>query len=505
MTTAKLLILNLPNPSHRKVTRDYAGAFGIATPLSRIRRKQSGKPYLNLFLPYSAAVAQETGYEYKVLDAQALELSKAKVLENAKKFDPDIVFSMISLPSIYEDKKLLHAIKEELPNTIVVGCGSVCNVMPEEVLKGSSIDLVARDSFPYINSLRHLLSDFKKLGDFKKLPGFSYIKGNEVRNNPSKPPEKEFVDYRPIYDILPLKEYEHIATSNGKKRVHIPILGSKGCPYPCSYCPYPIGFGKKTIFKHPKSAVDEIEHLNQMGIEYFDFRNQSFTLNRKWAKAVCTEIINRKLDISWLCEARVDETSKEILTEMHRSGCKRIHYGVETGDPTLIGIGKPGVHLQNTQDSFKTTKEIGIRRHAHIILGLPGENRKTLERTYKFLANLDPDSVSLNFATPYPGTKMHETAERNNWIITHNWAYYSSFDVVMTPPNLNAEDLYRIAMQIEKSLLTQKAKQLLSSGLNMNTFKLVANHYMQIIMTDLRFRNRIRTFHKRIQASTRDK
>ena len=359
----------------------------------------------------------------------------------------------------------------------------------------SNINLVARDSFPYINSLRSLLKSFEKIGDLKKLPGFSYIKDNELRNIPSRPPEKDFIDYRPIYDILPLKEYEHITTSNGKKRVHIPILGSKGCPYSCLYCPYPLGFGRKPIFKHPKSIVDEIEHLHQMGVEYFGFRNQSFTLNKKWAKAVCKEIINRKLDISWICEARVDETSKEILTKMYNAGCRRIHYGVETGDPTLIRMAKPGVLLQNTKHSFKIAKEIGIWRHAHIILGLPGENKKTLEKTSNFLLNIEPDSVTLNFATPYPGTKMYEIAEKNNWIITRNWAYYSSFDVVMMPPNLRVKDLYKTAMQIKKSLLLRKQKQILSR-FNMNTFRVFTNNCLQIANAYMRFINDLRSFRK---------
>ena len=235
-----------------------------------------------------------------------------------------------------------------------------------------------------------------------------------------------------------------------------------------------------------------------MSIEGFLFRNQSFTLDQKWAKNLCHEIINRKLDISWFCEARVDETPRTILALMHKSGCKAIDYGVETGDPTLIRTAKPGARLENTYRTFKIAKEIGIWRHAHMILGLPGENQQTLKRTLEYLLKLDPDSVSLNFATPYPGTKLYEIAERNNWITTHNWAYYSSFDVVMTPPNLNAEDLYKMAMRIEKSLLTQKAKHLLSSRPNINTFKLVANYYMQIIISYLRFKKSIRSFRKRI-------
>ena len=504
----RLMILNMPSPPHKIVDREYAGGFGIARSLPRIRRRHSGRPSLNLFLPYSTAVAKETGCEYKVLDAQALELTAAEALQKTKRVNPDIVISMISLPSIHEDKKLLSDIKAELPNAVVVGCGTVCNVIPEEVLHGSKIDLLLRESFPYVNGLKRMLSSFqrsKKKTRLKDLPGFSYKKSSQVRNNPPKPPEKQFVDYTPVYDVLPLKKYQYFADLEGKEHLFIPILGSKGCPYSCTYCPYPIGFGRKPIFKHFKSIVDEIEHLQQMGIEGFLFRNQSFTLDQKWAKNVCREIIDRKLGISWFCEARVDETSRTILALMHKSGCKTIDYGVETGDLTLIRRAKPGVRLENTYRTFEAAREIGIWRHAHMILGLPGENHQTLKRTLKYLLKLDPDSVSLNFATPYPGTKMYETAERNNWILTRDWAYYSSFDVVMTPPNLNAEDLYKMAMQIEKSLLTQKTKQLLSKGLNINTFRLFANHYLQIITTDLRFRNRIRSFHKRIQTSTQDK
>ena len=498
-----MLILNLPNPPERKVTRDYAGGFGVAVRLPRIRRKGSGKPYLNLFMPYLAAVAQEFSCEYKVVDGQVLQLSETRILETVKKLDPDIVFSMISLPSIYEDKKTLGAVKQELPNTLVVACGSVCNAMPQEVLLRSNLDLVSNDSFPYVNSVRQLLVDSKKPYDLRKLPGFSYVKDDEVRSNPSKQQEKEFVDYQPIYDILPLKEYEQVTTSDGKRAVQIPILGSKGCPYPCSYCPYPIGFGKKAIFKKPNSVVDEIEHLNQIGVEYFDFRNQSFTLNRKWAKTICREIINRKLDIRWACEARVDETSREILKEMQSAGCDKIYYGVETGDPTLIRVGKPGAMLQNTISSFKAAREIGVLRHAHVILGLPGENRKTLQESSKFLLKIDPDSITLNFATPYPGTQMHEIAEKNNWIITHEWKYYSSFDVVMTPPTLNAVDLYRAAMQMKNSLLKQERKQIFTHP-NKNRFKLVTDNGFQVVMNYIHFINRIRNFRRMIKKHQTD-
>ena len=251
----RLMILNLPSPPHKVVDREYAGGFGIARSLPRLRRRHSGRPCLNLFLPYSAAVAEETGCEYKILDAEALELTATEALQKTKEFNPDIVISMISLPSIYEDKKLLSDIKAELPNAVVVGCGTVCNVMPEEVLHRSKIDLLLRESFPYVNGIKRLLTSFqnsKGKPKFKDLPGFSYKKGSKVRNNPPKPPEKQFVDYTPVYNVLPLKKYQYFLDLEGKEHLFIPILGSKGCPHSCMYCPYPIGFGRKPIFKHFK-------------------------------------------------------------------------------------------------------------------------------------------------------------------------------------------------------------------------------------------------------------
>jgi len=475
----RLLILNLPNPPFRHVDREYAGGFGIAT---HSFRKWGRSPCLNLFLPYSAAVVKEANCEYAVLDAQALRMSPAKALQETKTADPDVIISMISLPSIYHDKKLLGDIKKEMPNTLIVACGTVCKVMPKEVLSGSGIDLLLKDEFPYINGVNHLINTLRS----KPPKGFPYSRKLKHNDSSKSLRQKDFTEYRPIYDVLPLNKYEHFTDVEGKTHLYLPILGSKGCPYSCLYCPYPIGFGRKPIFKNPKSVVDEIEYLNRVkGIEGFLFRNQSFTLNLKWAEKVCQEILNRKLDVSWACEARVDEISEKILALMKKSGCKRIHYGVETGDPRLIKIAKPGVQLEKTRRAFNLAKRMGIWRHAHIILGLPGENRRSLVNTFKFLLNLEPDSTTLNFATPYPGTELYSMAEKNGWIITRDWSRYSSFHVVMRTNQLDPDELYKMAQKINKSLKKQQISRLFSLSHHPYSFSFLVNYIPRAILTNL--------------------
>lgn len=471
----KLVILNLPNPPSRSIDREYAGGFGTAKYVT-IRR--SGRPCLNLFLPYSASVAEEAGYDYTVLDAQALSLSAPEVLHKVKRIAPDVILSMIGLPSLYDDLKLLTQIKEELPNALMIAAGTVCKVMPNEVLSKSKIDLIFRDEFPYVSSLADLLTKLPKNMPFRHLSGVSYLDGSKVVSTTFCSQRKEFTDYTPLYDALPLDRYQDFLDLEGKKHRFVPILGSKGCPYNCIYCPYPIGFGRKYAFKTADAVVDEIEHLyNSRRLSGFLFRNQSFTLNQKWAEKLCRGIIRRKLDISWFCEARVDEVSKELLTLMEKSGCKRIHYGVETGDPELIKIGKPGVDLKSIRKACSVTKKIGIWTHAHMIIGLPGENRETLKKTSRFILDLDPDSISLNFATPYPGTELYRIARRNNWVITYDWKNYSSNEVVMRTNDLNPTMLYDAKQKIAKAFLKHKVSKLLLHPFSGRTVRLLTKYY----------------------------
>jgi anaerobic magnesium-protoporphyrin IX monomethyl ester cyclase len=481
----KLLILNLPDPSFQIVEREYAGGFGVSRHTRLGRRSPLERPILNLFLPYLAAVAEEAGCEYSALDAQALGLSFSEILQEAKKFDPDIIVSMISLPSLHADKKLLSRIKSELPNAITVACGTVCSVMPKEVLLGSNIDLASIEHFPYVNGLRCLLKGFSELTrtrDFAILSEFSYLQDSEVRKNPQKGESADFTKYHPKYEVLPLQKYQHFIDSEGNTHLFVPILGSRGCPYNCFYCPYPLGFGNETIFQNPKIVVDEMEHLYSVAhIEGFLFRNQSFTLNLKWAENICNEILKRGLDISWLCEARADQTSINLLSTMARSGCKRIHYGVETGDPTLIMKAKSGVSLQTLSKAFSVARKFEIWRQAHIILGLPTENRQSLENTLQFLLKVDPDSVAINFATPYPGTKLFHEAREKGLINTDDWSRFSSFDIVLDSRDLTDDDLRGMARRISRGTLIQRIGELFSRTLTKHasaSCRLLAKYYV---------------------------
>lgn len=457
-----IMILNPPSPPHFDVCRDWAGGFGTAVPVRRrAEYGHSGEPFFYPFLPYAAAVLSEENYNYSLLDCQRLKLNKFQVLAEVKKLDPDVIFSLIGLPSLRRDLELLDSIKESIRNITIVGVGTTCRFLQSHILLNSKIDAVLRTSYPYVSNLTSFVKALEQKQNLRKVPGISYVRNRMIINS-AEPPDTGLKSVPPPnYENLELDGYESFEDSDGNQYSYITILGSKGCPYPCIYCPYPLGFGTNWTCRSPKDIADEVEYLHTRGVRGFLFRDQSFSMNIKHAIKICEEIIHRKLDIAWFCEARVDHVSHDLLRIMKKAGCKQIHYGVETGDPELIKWGKPQTDLDTIRKAFRLTKELDLHATAHIILGWPDESLETLAKTYRFILEIDPDSVNWNFLTPYPGTKLYKMAKETNLILTHDWSNYTSHTVVMRTKWLNGSQLQKAATKIIRAYSKHRMLKLL--------------------------------------------
>ena len=450
MENLRYMLLNMPNPQGENVYREYAGGFGTLGPIS-------GEVLLPSYLVYGTSAVEISGYPYMSLDAQAMRYNSSRTVEEVREFRPDILLTWASLPTLYEDLETLKEIKSELPETLIIVMGTVCNVMPEEVLK-DGVDLLVRGINPYYRCISSIVNVFKDNPateeSFKLIDGAIYRKNGTLVKALYKPVREDLDEiHLQVYEQLPIEEYiGEMENAQGHIVKCIPIVTSVGCPYGCMYCPYSLGYGKKVTHKSIDMILEEMEYLkNKFGIKGFLFRDQVFTYNRKRVESLCNEIIERDLDAKWFIEARVDQVSYELLEKMRNAGCFRIHYGVETGAEEMLSTtGKPGLDLEKIKSVFQMTKEIGIFASAHIILGLPGESKETLENTLKLIYELNPDAVNLNIATPYPGTKLFETASENGWIETYDWSKYTSYDAIMETGNLEIEDLINARKNIKR-------------------------------------------------------
>lgn len=451
MSNLKYMLLNLPNPAGKNIYREYAGGFGTLGSLSN-------KVLLPTYLVYGASALEKSGCLYEVLDAQAMGYDPDKVINVVKAIKPDILITWISLPTLYDDLELLNNIKKVTPHTLVITLGTVCNVIPEEVLN-SNVDLLIKGNYLHYNLISNIACTFKdnpiNQDTFNLIEGAIYRKENNIVHGPLEPLNETLNELLPqIYHLFPLEKYiEDYRDFNGNNIKCIPIVTSVGCPYCCSYCPYPLAYGKKVVHKSIDNILEEIEFLKtNFGINGFLFRDQVFTYNKERVVKLCDEIIKRDLNIKWFVEARTDQITEDLLSKMKDAGCFRIHYGVETGTPEILTkIGKPGLSVKRVKQTFHVTKKFEMFTMAHIIIGLPGENKKTLKNTLSLICELNPDQINLNIWTPYPGTKLFDIAAENRWIKTDDWSRYTSYDAVVQTNDLSVKDLMKAKKEIGRS------------------------------------------------------
>src|SRR5262245_63304832 len=68
----------------------------------------------------------------------------------------------------------------------------------------------------------------------------------------------------------------------------------------------------------------------------------------------------------------------------------------------------------------KDCRELGIVTHGTFILGLPGETKEPIEETIRFAIEINPHTIQISLAAPYPGTFLHKQALENHWLVDEN-------------------------------------------------------------------------------------
>jgi len=223
----------------------------------------------------------------------------------------------------------------------------------------------------------------------------------------------------PVMDLSILKE-ELYHYYNADVDIHIQnsvktfsFQTSMGCPYPCSYyCAYPLTEGKTQRVLPKDTVFNTIDKIEESGFKHILFRDAVFTLNKKRAKSICKYLMVKNL--AWTCETRPECLDDELIFLMRISGCKNIIFGLESGNKIIRKtIGKTG-SLELLKQVVNKCKENNINSHFTVIIGWPNETREMIDDTVIEILNIEPNTLSIFKATPYPGTQFFEDVNIKN-------------------------------------------------------------------------------------------
>ncbi|MFC1631915.1 B12-binding domain-containing radical SAM protein [Candidatus Omnitrophota bacterium] len=431
----KVYLLNPPAPSGIKMVREgrcmqRKGAWTTVWP--------------PISLAYIAALLRENDCDVFLNDCIVEEINEDQTIDIIKKINPDLVIINTATASIKNDLAMADLIKKLDPRIKTAALGIHVSSLPEESLNmAAGLDFIIRGE-PELTSLE-LIQAMRDKKDLSLVEGISFKRNGQVLSNKDRSLIRDL-------DSLPFPAWDLIEPGNYPMpftdRPFLLLMSGKGCPYACTFCPAEPYYGKKVRLRSPQSLVDEMAWLkDKFGVKDFLIWSETFTFSRDFVNAVCNQIKLRKLEVSWVCNSRVDTVSLEMLKNMKTAGCWMVGFGVESGAQEILDRAKKETTIEQIRNAVSLTKEAGLEVTAHVIFGLPGETAQTARATIDFIKGLDIDFAQFYCVVPWPSTKIYQEAKQKNWLLSDDWSLYEQNYSVLNTDTISAEEVVKYRKQ----------------------------------------------------------
>jgi hopanoid biosynthesis associated radical SAM protein HpnJ len=376
----------------------------------------------------------------RLLDAPADGLTVEQALAAAS--DYDLVILHTSTPSFPSDGRFAELLKQRQPGTTVGMVGAKVAVDAHGSLLGSpAIDFVAREEFDYT------CRDIAQGCPLSEVDGISYraADGSIVHNRPRAMIENmdELPFVAPVYKRdLNIHNY-FIGYLNYP---YVSLYTGRGCRSRCTFCLWPqtVG-GHRYRVRSPGNVLEEVRWIrdNMPEVKEIMFDDDTFTDFRPRAEEIARGL--GKLGVTWSCNAKAN-VPYSTLRIMRDNGLRLLLVGYESGDDQILLNIKKGLRTDIARRFAADCRSLGITVHGTFILGLPGETRETIAKSIAFAKEINPHTIQVSLAAPYPGTRLYEQAVENEWIApnkTINLVNESGVQLAaISYPHLSREEIY---------------------------------------------------------------
>ena len=346
----------------------------------------------------------------RLVDAPPHGLTVPDVLAICKEYE--LVFLHTSTPSLANDARCAEAIKAVYPEIQIGLIGAHVAVLPEQTLQAhDAIDFVCRHEFDY--TCRQLAEGHP----WHQIKGLSYRnqEGQIIHN-----PDRDLIhDWGSMPSVLPIYDRDlEIERYFIGYLLHpyISFYTGRGCPAKCSFCLWPqtIG-GHQYRCKSPEVVGREMEQAKAIfgdRVREYMFDDDTFTIDKQRAIAISEHM--KRLNLTWSCNARAN-LDYETLKTLRDNGLRLLLVGFESGHQQILDNINKGIRLDVARQFMKNCTKLGIKVHGTFILGLPVETPETIDATIRFACEVNPHTIQVSIAAPYPGTALYNQAQANGW------------------------------------------------------------------------------------------
>lgn len=378
--------------------------------------------YPPLGLLYIAAYAESVpGCRVQLLDCQAERCGHKDLAALIRSFAPDVVGIQAMTFTLIDVLKVAETVKSVAPRACVVVGGPHPTIYPRETAGLPPVDAVVYGEGEF--AFRTIL---ERRGE--ALEGIPAVMTKEAAKRAGL---NNSLQYIPDLNVLKMPAWHLLNFS----RYHSPfvrsrrvttMMSSRGCPCRCVFCDRP-QMGKVFRKRSAQNVFEEMAYcVREFGVGEIIFYDDTFTIDQGRVLELCDILERENLRVQWDIRARVDTMTPEMIRRLKRTGCVRIHYGVESGSARIQKAIKKNLNLDQVKNIFAATRREGIETLGYFMIGLPSETREDVEMSLDLLLSLDMDFAHITVFTPYPGTEIYRQAVLDGTYKQDYWLEFAS-------------------------------------------------------------------------------
>lgn len=379
-------------------------------------------------LAYIASVLEKDGITVQLLDMDPEGVSFSDLRKTIEKTRPKIVGISFMSPQYNEVIKILKLVKKINFEIKTITGGPHVSAMPKEMLAIPEVDYVVVGEGE--NTIRDLTANIfgNKDPNLHEIRGIGFVEHNKYILNEGREliSNLDTIPF-PAWHLLGIDKYS-VHNLGGEKKLPVyPLLSSRGCPYYCIFCSSHVVFQRKFRVRSAVNIISEIEFLNEKyGAVQFDFVDDTVSVDKNRLETICNFFIASEKKYLWMCNSRVNTVTKELLFKMYEAGCRKIDFGVESGNPDILKNIRKNITLQQVINAHRWAKEVGMIVSSFFMVGNLGETLEHVKNTARFIELLDTDYPSASLCTPFPGTELYDLAKSKGWIYEKDWSKYDT-------------------------------------------------------------------------------
>jgi hopanoid biosynthesis associated radical SAM protein HpnJ len=345
-----------------------------------------------------------------LVDAPAAGLGLDDVLPLASRYDLAVLHT--SSPSFAGDVQVAEALKRANPSLTLGFVGAKVAVEPDaSLLASDAIDFVAREEFDFT------IAEIAEGRPLAEINGLTYRDADGAVARTADRPILADMDRLPyVTDVyhrdLNIDDY----FIGYLQHPYVSLYTGRGCRSRCTFCLWPQTVGghryRTRSVDHVLGEMTRIRELFPSVKEVF-FDDDTFTDDRRRAEQIARGM--GRLGLTWSCNAKAN-VPYETLKVMRDNGLRLLLVGYESGNQQILINIKKGIRVERARQFTKDCHDLGITIHGTFIVGLPGETPDTIRETINYAKEINPHSLQVSIAAPYPGTALYQQAVQNGWL-----------------------------------------------------------------------------------------